>query len=340
MQTATLDPSLLVYSEARTEYTKQLCQFIVPAILKFSIALLDRAKELTAGEPKKILYQFQVLLNEIPDWNKDKCLTEINKLEQAINCEYLDDLITAVFIAHTKILSSINVNSTKDNVRIKIPDIQMFLYKVLIEVSKLYWKSTYLFRDDVSNIEKQQNYKQIENLINDGIQQAIRTMVPVRTILKNCISQNMNTDTHDNEEEPLKETVEELKEDTSTLNDTSNNINTTLIKENDLLIPIIPTHDEDRNSITHEPIDNTVEPTILKIDEDEHKNKVEFAEYSSVFHEEDSDMKQYDEDDESVGHQLEILDEPATLIDEFDDLMDGSKSPVESELNENDFDTF
>ena len=128
MQTATLDPSLLVYSEARTEYTKQLCQFIVPAILKFSINLLDRAKELTSIEPKKVLYQFQVLLNEIPDWNKDKCLTEISKLEQTINCEYLDDLITAVFIAHTKILSSINVNNSKDNVRIKIPDIQMFLY--------------------------------------------------------------------------------------------------------------------------------------------------------------------------------------------------------------------
>ena len=73
MQT-TADPSLLVYSEAKTEYTKQLCQFVVPAILKFSINLLEKAKELSKGEQKKILYNFQLLLNEIPDWNNYKAV--------------------------------------------------------------------------------------------------------------------------------------------------------------------------------------------------------------------------------------------------------------------------
>ena len=44
-----------VYSEARSEYTKQLCTFLVPAYFKFFLAQLEKARELSAVEPRKLL---------------------------------------------------------------------------------------------------------------------------------------------------------------------------------------------------------------------------------------------------------------------------------------------
>lgn len=47
------DSVLSVYSDARAEYTKQLCMFLVPAYFQFYIELLEKAKQATVSEPKK-----------------------------------------------------------------------------------------------------------------------------------------------------------------------------------------------------------------------------------------------------------------------------------------------
>ena len=46
------DSIVSVYSDARTEYTKQLYIFLVPSFFQFFLELLEKAKENT--EPKKM----------------------------------------------------------------------------------------------------------------------------------------------------------------------------------------------------------------------------------------------------------------------------------------------
>ena len=177
-----------VYSEARSEYTKQLCTFLVPAYFKFFLGHLDRAREMSTSEPRKFLWHFQSLLNEIPDWNMEKVHGEIAKIQVASGCDYLEDLLTAVFIAHTKVLTAIRVNSKQKKVQITVPKVEHFLFKALCESAKLLWGSTFLFRENATSVERQQNYRTIEGLIAEGITQAVRVMVPVKSILKDFMS--------------------------------------------------------------------------------------------------------------------------------------------------------
>jgi hypothetical protein len=177
-----------VYSDARTEYTKQLCVFLVPAYFQFFIQLLEKAKVATTAEPKKCLWQFQNYLNEIPEWNMEKVSNEIATLQSNCGCDYLEDLLTAVFIAHTKVLTAIRISSKQKKVQINVPKVEHFLYKVLCESSKLLWGSTYLFRDGISSIEKQQNYRNVEKLLTEGVGQAVRAMVPVKSILRDFVA--------------------------------------------------------------------------------------------------------------------------------------------------------
>ena len=192
------DSVLSVYSDARAEYTKQLCVFLVPAYFQFFVELLEKAKQATlvAGESKKSLWQFQNYLNEIHDWNMEKVNNEIHTIHVNSGCDYLEDLLTAVFIAHTKVLTAIRLSSNNKKVDITIPKVEHFLFKVLCETSKLLWSSTYLFRD-APGIEKQQNYRAIEGILNEGILQAVRSLVPVKSILKDFMNGETSSDMND-----------------------------------------------------------------------------------------------------------------------------------------------
>jgi outer membrane biosynthesis protein TonB len=204
------DSVLSVYSDARTEYTKQLSVFLVPAYFQFYVDLLETSRQTMAADPKRALWQFQTYLNEIHDWNMEKVRHEIQTIQNHCGCDYLEDLLTAVFIAHTKVLTAIRLSTNQKKVEIHIPKIDHFLFKVLCETSKLLWSSTYLFRDNISGMEKQQNYRQIEQLLHEGMLQAVRSLVPVKSILKDFVHQ----DEDDKEEEDLKEEEpkKELKE--------------------------------------------------------------------------------------------------------------------------------
>jgi hypothetical protein len=194
------DAIVSVYSDARTEYTKQLCAFLVPAYFQFFLALLEKAREQTQPEPRRLLWQFQTFLTDIPEWNMEKVNNEIGHLQTACGCDYLEDLLTAVFIAHTKVLTAIRVSSKQKKVQITVPKVEHFLFKVLCETSKLLWGSTYLFREDVNSMEKQQNYRSVEGLLQEGVVQAIRALVPVKSILRDFVSTE-DSDSSDSDEE-------------------------------------------------------------------------------------------------------------------------------------------
>ncbi len=198
-----------VYSEAKGEYTKQLILFILPVFHRFFMGCLTQA---TIEEPntKRLLWKFQEILSQIPEWNMDKVQRETQRLTSEIQCDYLEELLTAVFIAHTKVLTAIRIGNKNKRVQITIPKLDHFLHRALSECSRLLWSSAYLFHNDLSAIERQKNHRQIEGLLNDGIQQAIRSLLPVKNILKDYLAEDREDKEEEEEEE--KEEKEEKPE--------------------------------------------------------------------------------------------------------------------------------
>ena len=185
-----------VYAEAKGEYTRQLCQYLVPSLQSYFLDLLEDAKE-KEPDSKKVLIQFQVLLEEITDWNVDKVQRETGEIITGTHCDYLDELMTAVFIAHTKVLSAIRLTMKQKKLNITIPKIDHFIHRTLTECSRILWSNTYLFSASGTSIERQKNMRQIENCLTDGVLQAIRSMLPVKSILREYLKE----DPEDEEEE-------------------------------------------------------------------------------------------------------------------------------------------
>ena len=325
---------LSVYSDARAEYTKQLCVFLVPAYFQFFVDLLEKSRTATVLEPKKILWQFQTYLNEIHDWNMEKVNQEIQLIHNNSGCDYLDDLLTAVFIAHTKVLTAIRLSSNNKKVEINIPKVDHFLFKVLCESSKLLWSSTYLFRDGIPGIERQQNYRNVEGILNEGILQAIRALVPVKSILKDFVTNDIN-DTTSKTNKKEDENGSDSDEDVAPPMSFTPLSSLSPLPPLPPLAPLIPLSlpeppkkdniVEQLQSILKSPVNSVVEtPATIVIDD---KPSVNFGKFNSLFSSEDPDssemLEEDEKDDEDVVPALEILEgdgEPLSLDMGIEDL--------------------
>lgn len=366
------DSIVSVYSDTRSEYTKQLCIFLVPAYFRFFVDLFTKAKQ--SADPKKVLWQFQNYLNEIHDWNMEKVHNEINTINTNTGCDYLEDLLTAVFIAHTKVLTAIRLSANNKKVEITIPKVDHFLFKVLCEIAKLLWSSTYLFREDISGIDRQQNYKLIEGMIGEGITQAIRSLVPVKSILKNLVNHEdekgdiKNTPENDSDEEDsivkkplvtLEPAVTENKADTTLLNDelseaepiapavdalTSKLESASIVVSNATLkaalkaASLIPSIAE----LVEPTPEATTIPPIPALEEKndaptiinlDEKPKVSFASFNSFFSDEPENTDMVNATNENTP-DLEILDSTGSALsgDDFDDL--DKPSPIDEPLDD------
>lgn len=323
------DSVLSVYSDARTEYTKQLCVFLVPAYFQFYVELLEKAKQAMIHEPKRALWQFQNYLNEIHDWNMEKVVNEIHVIQVNSGCDYLEDLLTAVFIAHTKVLTAIRLSSNNKKVEINIPKVEHFLFKVLCETSKLLWSSTYLFRDGIPGMEKQQNYRNIENMLHEGIIQAVRSLVPVKSILKDFVNHDpTSTSKEDEDSDDEVEKKEELTVPTPIHMPTQNISSTPILHEvpepvsEPVSEPVPEPVSVPEPISVPEPVSSSAEsqepstPMIIL----DNKPTVRFGEFNAMFdsdHPSDSDliMESKENEDASMnsdhesGPVLQILDE-------------------------------
>jgi hypothetical protein len=345
------DSIISVYSDARTEYTKQLCTYLVPTYFQLFLSLFEKARELTKPEPKKLLWHFQTLLNDIPEWNMEKVNSEITQIQNSCGCDYLEDLLTAVFIAHTKVLTAIRINSkqNKDKVQISVPSVERFLFRVLCETSKLLWGSTYLFREDVSSIEKQQNYRQIESLIQEGVTQAIRGLVPVKNILKNFINNDDSDDEDDaekeekHEEKPEKkdeEKPEEMNESTSaSVSEVSHPIQESatisevpkneVVSETTAAAVAVPESVE----VSQPPVAEQAQPPIIHIDD---KPEVSFTDFKAILDTDNPDGSDIVEDDEDASG-LEIMDGDGMPLDEDLDFEELENENTAKELSSDDY---
>jgi hypothetical protein len=174
------------YSEARVEYQKQMANKLVFPLLDFFRKIRT---DLWAESQQSILSRFQKKCAEIPKWNQDVVAEETNRLIEASRCDYLEELMTALFIAHTKVMASVRVNKKNKKLTITVPKLDHFLHRLFTEAAKSFWKAPFLFQEDIPAIDRQKNLLQAEAIIEEAIYAAVRDMLPIKKILQEYISE-------------------------------------------------------------------------------------------------------------------------------------------------------
>jgi hypothetical protein len=300
--------NVATYSEARSEYTKQLATFIVPTLVGWFQQLWSR----NAPNKSQCMALFQGECEEIPRWNQDRIHDEVRVLIERTGCDYMEDLMTAVFIAHTKVLTAVRLSKREKKLSITVPKLDHFVHRIFREAARAFWKLPFLFMDTGSVVDRQKNVLQIEALATEAITSAVRSMLPVKQILKDYMEDDNQEEIDEDEMVPaIVSNADQMDED-----------------EAPAVTKTPPVTPEQPPALTITDVSAALAPAVVKIDTEP---SVSFADYNTVFG--DTPEMQYaptvdedDEDDDMPSDLLKIDEESvAALSDDDVEDLDGPK---------------
>ena len=329
-----------VFAQAKIEYTKQLIDVLKLPMYEGLQSIYGNSKEIYSDNTDiELSIIFRQQIEKVPKWNIDMIEHEVDRIIRVSNCDWLEDLVTAVFISHTKILASLGNNSKRVN--LTIPKITNFIHKCYINSAREMWKNPYLYDENVSSSEYQRNIKIIESLIEESIEQTIRKALPVKEILKDHFEHSEIAERKNQEVEKTKElqkllmaeiiNIRKEKKDLIHKSDEINNeekyfddhVNEQMIQENTTNLEIndiLSDNEDDPKEDTYENPDIVDKPIIeekpVSVEEklNEYKNIIEEnKEENKVENKEDIIVKKID-NEQKAGDSL-IIDD--TKIDDI-----------------------
>ena len=191
----TLNVNVLV--AAKDEYTRQLLNTIQHDIYDILKSIYRDSQEQNIR--RKISYSnFQKELKTVPQWTSYKLDSKIKELTKKY--PFLMDLITAIFVSHVKILACVRLKSDNKSIKIKVPNLNTFLHKLLIKCCEaLYYEPI------IINCEK---HKLME-IISIAIEDTIGNQIPIEYILNEYLSGAFD----DEHEIPIQSNIENFEPD-------------------------------------------------------------------------------------------------------------------------------
>jgi len=209
------DYNLAVLVDAKTEYTNQLTNLCKSRMYSCIRQLFKLSKQECEENSSDTFSTFQKKLALIPSWDSEKIKNEYDQLLISSNCDWLDELLTAVFMSHSRILSSVSSKSKQPQVSLDVPSFETFMHQCYIDIARCFWKSPYLFDDTVSSYDYQRNRRDCELMIEKTIGESLRKQLPVKHLLKNYLGEDLKLmksvtieqDMNDEEKENLRNMV-------------------------------------------------------------------------------------------------------------------------------------
>ena len=167
--------------EAKKEYTKKLNNILLPHFTKY----FDNLSSLLTDNREE--------LRKIPIWNSAIVNTFVDDIKK--DCSWLEELVTAVFISHVKILSSVKINDSKQTINLKVPECSLVIHNIFCNCSEcIYYKL------DLLPVQKEI----MTEIIDHSIELSISELLPFENILAMYIKEQEEPeeDPEEAEEEP------------------------------------------------------------------------------------------------------------------------------------------
>jgi hypothetical protein len=124
----------------------------------------------------------------------------------------MEELMTAVFVAHTKVLTAVRLSTKQKKLSITVPKLDHFVHRVFRETARAFWKTPFLFMEGNNVVERQKNVLQIEALATESITTAVRSLLPVKQILKDYLEDDEEEEVVEAPVTPVARPSEEAKE--------------------------------------------------------------------------------------------------------------------------------
>lgn len=193
-----MSDSLNIMVEAKKEYMGQLCLIMCPVMIEVFQDMYNEAAKISKG--RKTLIMFQKLLKEVPNWSNAMSKQHTDNI--ANRCAWFNDLLAAVFVACTKILSAVRLKSDNKKISLKLPTNEVFIQTCYNNAAKDLYKDPYIFHDEQSEYVRDEK---LTERFCSCIESSVKELIPVQQILQTYMSQetrdiDLDGEVHDSED--------------------------------------------------------------------------------------------------------------------------------------------
>src|SRR5210317_34070 len=175
--------NLNIMVEAKKEYMGQLYLIMCPPMIEVFQDMYDEATKLSSG--RKTLIMFQKLLKEVPNWSN--AMSKQHSDNIANRCAWFNDLLAAVFVASTKILSAVRLKADNKKISLKLPSDEVFIQTCYNNVAKDLYKDPYVFHEEQSEYVRDE---ELTRRFSVCIEATVKELIPVQEILQTYMSQS------------------------------------------------------------------------------------------------------------------------------------------------------
>jgi|TARA_B110000093_G_scaffold19822_1_gene18034 primosomal protein N'' len=202
--------NLNVLVEAKREYLGQLCLIMCPVMIEVFQDMYNEATKLSKG--RKPLIMFQKVLKEVPNWSNQMSANHTSNI--ADRCAWFNDLLAAVFVACTKILSAVRLKTDNKKISLKLPTNEVFIQTCYNNVAKELYKDPYIFHDEQSEYVRDD---QLTQRMSTCIEATVKELIPIQQILQTYMSQetrdiDLDGEVQDTEDPDVFDEPEEMPE--------------------------------------------------------------------------------------------------------------------------------
>ena len=201
--------NLNVLCEAKKEYMGQLYLLMCPPMIEVFQDMYDEATKLSKG--RKTLIMFQKLLKEVPNWSNAMSKQHSDNIVN--RCAWFNDLLAAVFVASTKILSAVRLRAENKKISLKLPSNEVFIQTCYNNVAKDLYKDPYVFHEEQSEYVRDE---ELTRRFSVCIEATVKELIPVQEILQTYMSQtaemrdiDLDGEVHDSEDPDVYDAGEE-----------------------------------------------------------------------------------------------------------------------------------
>lgn len=174
--------NLSIMVDAKKEYMGQLCLIMCPPMIEVFHEMYHEAVKTSKG--KQVLIMFQKLLKEVPNWSNAMSKRHSDNITD--RCSWFSDLLAAVFVACTKILSAVRLKADNKKISLKLPTEEVFIQTCYNNAAKDLYKDPYIFHEEQSEYIRDENLTARFCLC---IENTVKELIPVQQILQTYMSQ-------------------------------------------------------------------------------------------------------------------------------------------------------
>ncbi len=131
------------------------------------------------------LKTFQNLLTFIPKWDESRLNTEVERIQTASGCNYLEEMLTATLITYLRAFASVQYSANTDiEVEFERPPLPRFIHDLYKMAARQCWEHAYLFKTyGVTTEQQARNRKDINLLLENAMDASLDSFLPWKSIV-------------------------------------------------------------------------------------------------------------------------------------------------------------